>query len=635
MKTLPLSVQRLSAARLLVLTLWLSPLLITGPAPGQDACAPSDVNADLIVDVQDLIEVIEGWGPGGAADVNGDGAVDVSDLIEVIGCWNAAITPSVPKVGVNVDDVADYKGIVFNDLMKQSREWWSANASLTGPFNTGYADLAIGEDDWPAVEIPFDPDGDGPAEPQTLFTILVVDVYWGSGGPYAAPGDPSTPIDTTDAVRYPVGDYTILFDGQGVVRMDGGGSTPQLYTGPGPHTFTVVDPSNQVLILRILESSGADPVRNVRVLLPGYVDDENQNPHGPFYTPYVELLSHFNVARFMPMQRTNNYACSNGLNPRDPACVQSWDDRPLTSARTQATPKGVALEYMIQLANEADVDPWFVVPHAADDDYAQQMAAMIAANLEPERTLYIEYSNEVWNPLYDAYHYASALGNELGVPFAASQGWYARRSLELFCIFRDAGFDEDRLVTVISGQANNPFIGQITFEYMQDDNVAPNPCGVQVDTYGIGHYFNANDEFAYEPGDTVDDVIDKINLTIDQGRYFIRAVENQKIASSFGVRLIAYEGGQGLVDSNQVVHQIFAAVNRDPRIKEVYLHAMDKWQEVTDGDLYMYLSLCTRMDFSGFWGHVEYIDQQPYVVDADGLRPYKLEAILEMTGQGP
>lgn len=55
------------------------------------ACAgacPADVTLSGVVDVDDLLAVLSGWGqPGGAGDVNRDGAVDVDDLVAVLLAW--------------------------------------------------------------------------------------------------------------------------------------------------------------------------------------------------------------------------------------------------------------------------------------------------------------------------------------------------------------------------------------------------------------------------------------------------------------------------------------------------------------------------------------------------------------------
>ena len=53
-------------------------------------CA-ADVVPNDIVDVDDLLAVINGWGPCAAcpSDVNGDGAVDVDDLLVIINQWGS------------------------------------------------------------------------------------------------------------------------------------------------------------------------------------------------------------------------------------------------------------------------------------------------------------------------------------------------------------------------------------------------------------------------------------------------------------------------------------------------------------------------------------------------------------------
>jgi hypothetical protein len=52
-------------------------------------CAP-DITGNSVVDVDDLLAVINGWGgKGGPADITGNGMVDVDDLLAVINAWGA------------------------------------------------------------------------------------------------------------------------------------------------------------------------------------------------------------------------------------------------------------------------------------------------------------------------------------------------------------------------------------------------------------------------------------------------------------------------------------------------------------------------------------------------------------------
>jgi hypothetical protein len=52
---------------------------------------PEDINGDAVVNVSDLLEIINSWGPCTTcdADVNDDGEVNVSDLLMVIDAWGA------------------------------------------------------------------------------------------------------------------------------------------------------------------------------------------------------------------------------------------------------------------------------------------------------------------------------------------------------------------------------------------------------------------------------------------------------------------------------------------------------------------------------------------------------------------
>ena len=67
--------------------IFLADNLIVTVAETMPAC-PADATHNGIVDVDDLLLVINQWGPaGGAADITGNGVVDVDDLLAVINTW--------------------------------------------------------------------------------------------------------------------------------------------------------------------------------------------------------------------------------------------------------------------------------------------------------------------------------------------------------------------------------------------------------------------------------------------------------------------------------------------------------------------------------------------------------------------
>jgi len=58
-------------------------------SPEPNPC-PGDINGDGSVNVGDLLDLIEAWGPCPSpcpADINGDGFVNVNDLLTLIAAW--------------------------------------------------------------------------------------------------------------------------------------------------------------------------------------------------------------------------------------------------------------------------------------------------------------------------------------------------------------------------------------------------------------------------------------------------------------------------------------------------------------------------------------------------------------------
>ena len=59
---------------------------------GNEVCTvcEADITRDGIVDVMDILDIINAWGPGACIqDITGEGGVDVNDLLIVVGSWGA------------------------------------------------------------------------------------------------------------------------------------------------------------------------------------------------------------------------------------------------------------------------------------------------------------------------------------------------------------------------------------------------------------------------------------------------------------------------------------------------------------------------------------------------------------------
>ncbi|MBN2517735.1 MAG: hypothetical protein JXB14_02740, partial [Candidatus Altiarchaeota archaeon] len=259
----------------------------------------------------------------------------------------------------------------------------------------------------------------------------------------------------------------------------------------------------------------------------------------------------------------------------------------------------------------------------------RQMARIIKQNLEPGRRVYIEYANEVWNyPQH--YNYARGRGYEMGFTGeAAAQAWYGRRAAEIFKIFREEGFTDGQLATVVASQGGWPDRGKGYLKaYFDWVNAHPSPYNAKLDYYAIGYYFGADDNVAET--DTVDQVLDNVEANLEN-HFRSNLGTNQQNAKSYGVRLIAYESGPGSGQEGWGTLEQNINAHRHPRMKEVYKKAYAIWKEMTNSSVMNVFVLSGVASRYGYWGHLEYIGQKPYVTDVDNSRPYKYEAVLEIT----
>ena len=65
---------------------------------------------------------------------------------------------------------------------------------------------------------------------------------------------------------------------------------------------------------------------------------------------------------------------------------------------------------MVALANAVGADAYFTMPHTAEDDFVASMAKRVAKTLNPGQRVYVEYSNEFWNTIFDQHYWANRQG---------------------------------------------------------------------------------------------------------------------------------------------------------------------------------------------------------------------------------
>ncbi len=400
--------------------------------------------------------------------------------------------------------------------------------------------------------------------------------------------------------HYPSGRYTVLYKGRG--KLTFGGAARIVREQPGRMVLDV-DADRGPIFLRITRTDPADYVRDIHVILPGFEQTWKQDP---FHPKFLRRWKGIACIRFMDWMHTNG------------SKIETWSDRPVLEDASFAK-KGMPLEWMIDLCNRLDADAWFCMPHRADDDYVRRFATLVHERLEPERKVYIEYSNEVWNSMFEQNRYAQARAKELGLgsadrPWEGGGMFYARRSVQIFDIWEDVFGGTDRLVRVLAWQSGNVWWFENILLPTDDahrhcDALAIAPyLSMMVRQRGKGLLASQVERWS------VDQVLDYVESTalpksLDQIR------RTKQLADKYRLKLLAYEGGQHLVgvaggENNERVTRLLTLANQHPRMGAIYARYLRGWARA-GGDLFCNFSSVARPSKWGSWGVLPYWDTPP------------------------
>jgi len=484
--------------------------------------------------------------------------------------------PSSP-LGINVSS-ADYwsSQLMFVDAFKQSGDWVTQNEKWVddgaNPWDSGVID-----------QIPQDADG----YPLSLPAVGIP----GTEGPQVV----ATALFRSIDGQHPTGTFICLYDGSGSLEFELDASV--ISAAPGRIEVDVTGNGDGVLV-RIVQSQPGDHVRNIRFIMPGF---EATYASEPFHPQFLEWMKEFKVLRFMDLQKTIG-------SPN-----QAWAERTTTTHHTQTRAEGVAVEYLVDLANALQADAWFCVPHLADDDWVTQLATLVRDRLDPGLRVYVEYSNEIWNDSFPQGSYVEQKGLDLGLsgsPFEARLRYQAQRSLEIFGIFESVFGGASRLVRVLASQAANTWVSTTILDW--------NDAHRQADALAIAPYFGGylgdpatQDSVA---GWTVEQLLDACETEIT-GRIDTRMTDQAAVAVGLGVDLIAYEGGQHLVgyagaENNDDLNALFDAANSHPRMRTLYALYHDQWR-ARGGRMFVPYTSIEKDSKWGRWGFAQYQDQDP------------------------
>jgi hypothetical protein len=410
------------------------------------------------------------------------------------------------------------------------------------------------------------------------------------------------------------GRYVLTYEGTGQVEVKGGAEAVE--SAPGRIVFD--NPSGTGFWLEIPETDPAgsgDHVRDIRIIRE---DRLSLYQAGAIFNPdWLRVIRDARQLRFMDWMQTNGSE------------IESWDDRPRTGDATWAG-KGVPVEIMVRLANEIGAEPWFTLPHKANDAYVREFATYVRDHLDPRLKVRVEFSNEVWNGGFDQSGWVDDRARE---EWNQDAGLYfhARRATEMALIWQGVFGNQApaRLVNVMSGQTVNSWL---TDELLvagvwqeQEPGTYVRPDQV-FEEFAVTSYFGGQ---AMADRDTRSELLARMKKSEAGAADWLTsrlrdpAVEDsipstlaylakqRDVANRHGLRLVLYEGGQH-------VHHLFALEGlgedeidrldafmrsyvRSPDMGQLYKDLWHGWQKIGQGPFMQFTDVATPSKW-GSWG---------------------------------
>jgi len=478
------------------------------------------------------------------------------------------------------------------------------------------------------------------------------------------------------------GTYTMIFHGIATLANVSGAPTltfaNQTYnaatntttvsvTLPGGPTYAD-GPALMEISFTNTQATASSPVNSgitgLQVIRPGFAANTGQ----VFDPAFIDALAPFSHVRFMSSLGTNTAAGYYGDTGHH---LISWSDRSLPTDLFQgvgttirAGAWGLSWEYVILLANAANKDIWINVPVSATggsdsldptyvaspdtSSYIYNLAYLLKygdgftgnQGLKPGLHIYLEHSNEVWNPGFSQYTWnllaaedeVSTGGSVLNNDGDTSQyDWADRRHLKRL-------YEISQIFQSVFGPGSlNTTIRPVYAWWQLDEGPgsgAANALAWFKKTYGPpSNYFYAmaqGDYFAatnYANDTTIPEVLSDMQTSSNASVQYVTT--NKATAAMYGLPLYTYEGGPdnsngGSGSTTNIGVQILA--NRDPGMGSlVQSHIASNWF-AQGGGTFSYFNLSGGYTRYGSWGATD---------NYQSLATPKYEALQTLTGYAP
>lgn len=435
------------------------------------------------------------------------------------------------------------------------------------------------------------------------------------------------------------GRYRMTWEGEGKLDIVGRARVQQR---DDRALWFLFEPGEGTVAVQITETDPegtGDYIRNIRIM---------RDDHVPFFEAgmifnpdFIAKIQDLRVLRYMDWMFTNG------------SSKVTWDDRARIGDYSYFR-RGVPVEHLVALANLVGADPWFCMPHMADESYVRGYAETVRAGLDPRLKAYVEYSNEVWNRVFPQASWAVEQAEARWGAAAGDDAWMqfaGMRAAEVADIWTGVYGAEAgaRLVNVVGVHTGWPGLEEPQLQaplWQEEGNEAP---AGRFQAYAVSGYFG-HLIGGGEDGEKIKEMLDAAAAAARRKgeaeglrrvalREYVREHRfdgtiapviarlreealteltgelwpyHARVAQSYGMAMVMYEGGthilgQGPWQDDEAMTAYFHKLNYSPEMGAIYTDLLAAWQ-AAGGKLFNAFVDIGKPSKYGSWGNLRHLD---------------------------
>ena len=490
-----------------------------------------------------------------------------------------------PSMAINLNGIADWSTQhAFIDIAKTARPWFGHMEGRWGGIsNEQLRSMGhVNEDGWP-VSIP--------TSAVKLGTVFFTD----------------QPVEL-NSIR---GRYRITYEGD--VDIELSGVARNIRYRDGEIWFDYPEGTSGLIAINLTRINPQAPLTSLAIV---HEDNIPLFEIGAIFNPnWLDRIKDFRVLRFMSWMKTNH------------SKVETWDDLPTTNDFSYTD--GVPLDLLIRLSNLIGADPWFTLPHMADDALVERFGETAKSGLYPNRKAYFEYSNEIWNFQFDQTKWAREQASELWENRAGGNAWIqfaGLRAMQIGQILKDVYADQadERLINVVGVHTGSVGLADTQLEGDLLRRELKTPPSDIFDAYAVTGYLrpdfgdqNTSQIVArWHANGGKENVFRMLDQTIRDTRLtFLREKAwpaHRARADKHGLDLIMYEGGTHVIvpyhENVRPEHvEMFTEFNYSPLMDALYQDTFETWRAAGGGLFNAFVDIYSPAKW-GSWGHLRHLD---------------------------